>query len=208
MDFCVKRSNTQEDFQNLYQNFISSRKSLVYLRLIILVFLYFTAILSLAATIWLKTEKMLFNFIFILAIAIWRTLSLLKKNTSWAKQMYTLFSKDLPETTAIFQEKKVIVKNEVEELTMNPKDIYSIYLDDDTIYLYLTKVSPFFVVKSNFESEEKWQEFYDFVKTNYCTIKRVHKKNKISKKDRIFAVILGFAFSLGIFAFFIAESLN
>ena len=195
MEYTVKKKMSEKDFKKLYEDSDSSRRFGFYLDVVTAVLFYSMALVMAVLAICFRLKIHYVSFILILAIAVLKTRSLLKRNDAagkWASVYYkSVLGDSMPETEMTFCEDKIILRNEIEEYILRPEDIYSFYFGDDALHFYQAKALPFSVLKDDFESGEKWAEFYSFAKAHYSKCRRVHFKKPVCKKDWILAILLG-----------------
>lgn len=193
MTFSVKRKISEEDFARFHRDFISSRRINVFLDVITFSILAFAFVITTFAMFYLKAFQLIGNSIVMLALAIFKYYIMTnkaKRAQQWAKRIYPMYGKKIPETEMTFYEDKIIFKNDVEENTVSAEKLYSIYFSDNSVNIYLNKISVFFVTKDDFASEEEWKAFYNFAKENYCKIKKVYFKTPVLKRDYFFSILI------------------
>ncbi|WP_027728345.1 YcxB family protein [Treponema sp. C6A8] len=193
MSFSIKRKISEEDFARFHRDFISSRRINVFLDVITFTILATTFLITTGVMIYLKAFQLAGNSIIVLALSIFKFYLMSNKEkraVQWAKRVYPLYGKNIPETEMTFYEDKIIFKNDVEENTVSVEKLYSIYFSDETVNIYLNKISVFFVTKSDFASDEEWKAFYNFAKENYCKIKKVYFKTPVLKRDYFFSILI------------------
>ena len=203
MKFSTQHKNTQEDFEQFFSDFTNNKITFVYMDFAVLTLLYCASIMAfITAFIFDFPENLLVDGFITLALALYRTYSLSnskKRAVYKGKTVYSVYCKGMPEYSLDFSENEILYKNEAEEINFFPENFKSIYFTDERIVIYLYSGCPVFIFKSDFESQEKWQEFYDFAKANYCKIKKVYIKKPVAKYHYLLAVLLGLVIVAAIF---------
>lgn len=170
MEYSFTKKNTEEDYYNF---FIDSNK-FKKLKKIICIFLIslFSVVLFYYVFSMFKTkdDKYILNImecilcIYVVLLFIKRSKNRARIN---AKKFYE-FNKDVfPEKLITFYTDGINLKDDIYEIKIPVKNWNSFWITNESVYLIWFSSFFYRITKSDFESNEKFYEFCQFIKDNY-----------------------------------------
>ena len=203
MEFNITTKNHKEEYLKYYNDFVSKKLFPIYFHTIVGGVFLADALFLTVISIWARYTTIIINILLIYFVAVFFLLKNRKSEKSAEKytEKGVNICKDQKEINYIFTSEKITGKSDFGETIFLPEHIYEIDIADDYVAFKFFSGSLNFVRKDDFESEEKWQDFLNLLKTDYRKIKRFYENKPLNKKHYLFSGLLALLFSALIIGF-------
>lgn len=170
MEYSFTKTNTEEDYYNFFMDSNKFRKfkSVVCIFLISL----FSILLLFNLLYMFKYKKDTYIMDIIPCIFCLYVLLVFNKRSKNrarinAKKFYELNKDIIPEKLITFYTDRINLKDDLYEINVPIKNWNSFWITNESVYLIRFSINFYRITKSDFESDEKFYEFCQFVKDNY-----------------------------------------